>query len=82
MHGVACGAQHDSLITRAVGAARLSASKALASHLLICLLDLPKAVDGVGAAADVFTCVQWLSDMRMPIKRYSKVRIEPLLLLG
>ncbi len=65
MHGVACCAQRHGLVTRAVGAARLSATKALASHLLIRLPNFPKAFNGVGAAADVFTCVQRLSGVAM-----------------
>ena len=82
VHGVACFAQRRRLVTRAIGATRFSASKTLASKLLIRLLDLRKAINGPGAAADELTCVQRPTDVRMSVKRNIQVSTKPLLLLG
>ena len=63
MHGIACCAQRNALVASAIGAARLSASSAFASRLLIWLLAPAKAVNESGAAADEVAGVQGLGDV-------------------
>jgi hypothetical protein len=56
---VAGEAERDRLIASAIHAGHCCASQTMACHLLVLLANCAKAIDEVGAAADVLTGVDW-----------------------
>ena len=54
---VACVAERDGLVAGAIHAGHRWTTQPMASHLLILLANFAKAIDGVGATADVLAGV-------------------------
>ena len=68
MQRVAGVAERDSLVARAIHAGHRCTTQPMASHLLILLANFAKAIDGVGAAADVLARVVRLGQQLMASK--------------